>query len=137
MEKGHGPAIYRRECPEDVPLIPPDSSGNCIQATTDQAGQLPLHATASALAPTSHAGWTSPDLWTNHSDHWAPSLFGLKTPHCTLEICYKPSGSRMIPLFAEPFAGGSRPWQFFFFFFFAPGSEILKKKFITKHQIFL
>ncbi len=57
MERGHGPAIYRRECPEDVPLIPPDSSGNCIQATMDppvqfptplaedQAGQLPLHAT--------------------------------------------------------------------------------------------
>ena len=49
MERGHGPAIYRRECPENVPLIPPDSSGNCIQATVDppedQARQLPLHAT--------------------------------------------------------------------------------------------
>ncbi len=62
MERGHGPAIYRRECPEDVPLIPPDSSGNCIQATVDpsvqfptplaedQAGQLPLHATILAFS---------------------------------------------------------------------------------------
>ncbi len=46
MKKNHGErpwtgSIYRRECPEDAPLIPPDSSGNCIQATVDPPVQFP------------------------------------------------------------------------------------------------